>query len=145
MRAGGRTHTLYLNGLYWGVYNVHERPDAAHYAEYHGGSADDYDARNGTTVTDGTATSYNRMRSTVSNGDWQAVQAVLDIDNFIDWTIVQAYGGNEDIKLNGNWACGWRRQRGREMANLRLGQRARLRRCDGASSHPAGRSHADSR
>ena len=40
--AGRGTYVhLFLNGLYWGVYNVHERPDSAHYAEYHGGDADD--------------------------------------------------------------------------------------------------------
>ena len=32
----------------------------SHYAEYHGGDADDYDARNGSSVVDGTSTSYNR-------------------------------------------------------------------------------------
>lgn len=102
--AGHGTYVhLYLNGLYWGVYNVHERHDSAHYSEYHGGSADDYDALNGGSANDGNLTSYNRMRRTVASKDWEAVQAVLDVDNFIDWTIAQAYGGNEDLKLDGNW------------------------------------------
>ncbi len=94
---------LYLNGLYWGVYNVHERATAAHYAEYHGGDEDDYDALNGGSATDGNTRSYNAMRSTVTSRDWAAIQEVLDVDNYIDWTIAQAYGGNADLKFDGNW------------------------------------------
>ena len=30
---------LYINGLYWGVYNPTERPDASFMASYYGGSA----------------------------------------------------------------------------------------------------------
>ena len=103
--AGHGTYAhVYINGLYWGVYNVHERPDSAHYAEYHGGDADDFDAYNGTSLIDGTRISYNQMRSTVTTtNDWAEVEAVLDVDNFIDWTIVNAYAGNDDVQLNGNW------------------------------------------
>ena len=103
--AGRGTYAhVYLNGLYWGVYNVHERPDSAHYAEYHGGDADDYDAYNGTSLIDGTTRSYRQMRNTVlTTNEWAEVEAVLDVDNFIDWTIINAYSGNADIKLNGNW------------------------------------------
>jgi hypothetical protein len=38
----GRYVHLYLNGLYWGMYNMHERPDASFAAEYYGGDKDDY-------------------------------------------------------------------------------------------------------
>jgi hypothetical protein len=34
---------LFLNGLYWGVYGIQERPEAAFAASYLGGSATDYD------------------------------------------------------------------------------------------------------
>jgi len=94
---------LYLNGLYWGVYNVHERADSAHYAEYHGGNPDEYDGLNGGAANDGNTQSYNAMRNTVTSRDWLAIQEVLDVDNYIDWTIVQAYGGNADLKFDGNW------------------------------------------
>ena len=38
----GKYVHLYLNGLYWGLYNVHERPDDSFAAEYYGGNKDDY-------------------------------------------------------------------------------------------------------
>ena len=41
--AHGKYVHLYLNGLYWGLYNVHERPDDSFAAEYYGGDKDDYD------------------------------------------------------------------------------------------------------
>ena len=33
---------LYLDGVYWGIYNLHERPDDSFAAEYYGGDKDDY-------------------------------------------------------------------------------------------------------
>ena len=39
---GGFYH-LYVNGQYWGLYNIDERPEANFGASYFGGSADDFD------------------------------------------------------------------------------------------------------
>jgi hypothetical protein len=39
---GGLYH-LYVNGQYWGVYNIDERPDANFGESYFGGNSDDYD------------------------------------------------------------------------------------------------------
>ncbi|MCO6043682.1 lamin tail domain-containing protein [Aeoliella sp. ICT_H6.2] len=94
---------LYLDGLYWGVYNMSERPEASHYAEYFGGSEDDYDALNGGTPVDGDLASFHSMQSTVASGDWSAIQQVLDVDNFIDFNIMQRFAGNSDLKSDGNW------------------------------------------
>ena len=93
---------VYLDGLYWGVYNVHERADENHYSAYNGG--DQLDALNGGRAIDGSLDSYNAMRDTVRNsGDWDAIQQVLDVDNYIDWTILQRFGSNNDLKSDGNW------------------------------------------
>ena len=63
--AGQGTYVhLYLNGLYWGVYNLHERPRAAHYADYNGGAdavEDDYDALNSGEAEDGNTSSWNSL------------------------------------------------------------------------------------
>ena len=34
---------LYLNGIYWGIYSVHERPDQHFTADYLGGEEEDWD------------------------------------------------------------------------------------------------------
>ncbi len=39
----GPCYHLYLNGQYWGLFNIDERPDANFAASYLGGDADDYD------------------------------------------------------------------------------------------------------
>jgi len=94
---------LYLNGMYWGVYNLHERPEASHYAAYYGRSSDELDALNGGSVRDGDYNAWNHMKSTVASRDWESIQKVLAVDNYIDWTIIQRFASNNDLKGNGNW------------------------------------------
>ena len=102
---GEFTH-LYINGLYWGVYNLHERADSAHYAEYNGGDPDEIDAINAGRAVDGNLLSYEALQAAAANGTWQEVQDRLDVDNFIDWTIIQQYSGNVDIFPGNNWRAG---------------------------------------
>jgi hypothetical protein len=80
-----------------------ERADAAHYASYNGGDPDTIDATNGGQFIDGNSTSYNSMRATAASGDWAAIKQVLDVDNYIDYTIINRFGANQDLKTNGNW------------------------------------------
>ncbi|MGB2861904.1 MAG: lamin tail domain-containing protein [Sedimentisphaerales bacterium] len=94
---------LYLNGIYWGLYNLHERPVASHYAEYNGGDEEEIDAINGGDATDGTKSAWNRMRNIVTSRNWDEIQKVLDVDNFIDWTLLCLSAGNVDLKTDGNW------------------------------------------
>jgi hypothetical protein len=94
---------LYLNGIYWGLYNLHERPVTSHYAAYNGGDPDNIDAINGGHVTDGTIAAWNRMRNIVSSRNWDEIKKVMDTDNFIDWTLLCISAGNVDLKNDGNW------------------------------------------
>ncbi len=96
---------LYLNGLYWGLYNPVERPDADFAAEYFGGSADEYDAINRRTTTneaiDGDLVAYNEMIALAQGGirsleDYEAIQAYLDIDDLIDYMLIHQYTTNRD-------------------------------------------------
>ena len=102
----GEFTNLYINGLYWGVYNLHERADSAHYAEYNGGDPDEIDAINAGRAVDGNLFSYQALQAAAANGTWQEVQDRLDVDNFIDWTIIQQYSGNVDIFPGNNWRAG---------------------------------------
>jgi len=58
---------LYLDGIYWGVYNLQERPVASHYAAYNGGDEENIDAINGGRATDGTTGAWNQMRNVVAS------------------------------------------------------------------------------
>ena len=38
-----RAYHLYLNGMYWGLYQTQERPEASYAESYFGGDKDNYD------------------------------------------------------------------------------------------------------
>ncbi len=106
---------LYLNGMYWGLYNLHERPDADHYAAYNGGDAENIDAINGDptyvisdplnsgSVSDGTIDAWLELKQVVKTRNWEQICQLIDIDNFIDWTILFYFAGTTDIKYGTNW------------------------------------------
>ena len=100
---GGHGHFvhLYINGLYWGVYNLHERLDNDHYAAYNGGDPDTIDSQNPASY----APSFNAMKSIVTNPEsvWADITDVLDVDSYIDYYLIQHFGKNDDLKANGNW------------------------------------------
>ncbi|MBN2594961.1 MAG: lamin tail domain-containing protein, partial [Sedimentisphaerales bacterium] len=99
----GRHIHLYLNGLYWGLYNLHERPDHRFAASYFGGDADDYDcikhSRN--TIVNGSNTTFNQMLNIAESGlasdqQYQLIQQYLDVDNFMNYLIPHYYVGDWD-------------------------------------------------
>lgn len=94
---------LYINGIYWGLYDLQERPVSEHYAAYNGGDPDRIDAINGGRATSGTTQAWQEMRSIVQSKDWARIQEVIDIDEFIDWTLLNLFAGNVDLKTDGNW------------------------------------------
>jgi hypothetical protein len=98
---------LYINGLYWGVYNFHERLENDHYAAYHGYDDATVLGYNPGTPTPAETTSFNAMKNVVTNpgSTWSQIQAVLDVDSYIDFFIVQHFGHNDDLKTNDNWRC----------------------------------------
>ena len=102
-------HHLYINGLYWGMYYVHERPDGSFAAAYLGGDKDDYDIIKHWqgNVVSGTRVAYDSLvalsQLDLSNdSNYRSITDVLDIDNFIDYMLVNFYAGNVDWGKN-NW------------------------------------------
>jgi len=105
----GRHVHLYINGLYWGIYNVHERPDHRFAASYLGGDADDYDCikHSRSHVLNGSNETYNQMINIVDSGlassdNYQLLREYLDVENFIDYMIPNYYVGNYDWSHK-NW------------------------------------------
>ncbi len=117
--AHGRYMHVYLNGFYWGMYDVVERPEASFSATYNGGDKDEWDTLNTGALRSGSYTAWrdltvlsrsvNTPEQTVSNAallrllgktpdgtDDPALEVLLDLDNYIDYLILNFYGGNVD-------------------------------------------------
>ncbi len=112
----GRWSHLYINGIYWGLYDLQERPDADFFASYYGGAAEDYDTLNSGVVTNGDAIAYNAMFTAAAgniadNAVYQTVLTYLDVDAFIDYMLLNFYIGNRDWDSH-NWRTGRKRQAG---------------------------------
>ncbi len=99
---------LYLNGLYWGLYNPMERPSAPFAADYFGGDKDEYDVLVVGTATDGNSRAWSELTRAADRRDYDTVQELLDIDAAIDYFIINQYGGNWDWPQN-NWYASRRR------------------------------------
>ena len=101
---------LYIDGLYWGLYNVTERPDEEFAAEYFGGDPDDYDVykHGGPELVHGTRDSWNELMALVKNNNvasdavYAQVEELLAMESFVDYLILNFWGGNQDWPHN-NW------------------------------------------
>jgi hypothetical protein len=114
-----RYYHLYLNGVYWGLFQTQERPEARFAASYFGGNVEDYDViknDDGYAVgaTDGDLTAYRELWNACnsgfsSNGNYFKLQGLnvdgtrnasykvlVDIDNLIDYMLIIFYTGNFD-------------------------------------------------
>jgi len=125
-RHGTFVH-LYINGLYWGLYNPVERPDTSFSATYFGGDKANWDGINSTQPTgESQTTAWNELMNQspdlADNAAYQKVQGLnldgtnnptyedyLDIDNYITFLLINFYGGNNDW-VSHNWYAG--RERG---------------------------------
>ena len=94
---------LFINGLYWGLYDLHERPDDAFLAEYLDAEREDFDIikHNPNNVVQGTNVFYLEMldvaRKGVKTADaFKNFQKYLDIPAFVDYMILNFYLGNFD-------------------------------------------------
>jgi hypothetical protein len=97
---------LYLNGLYWGIYDPTERPDAGFAQLYFGGEKADYDVVNEGALVDGNMTAYNFMIGLTNLADhaqYQLMQQYLDVTAYIDYLLLQFYVANQDWGQNKNW------------------------------------------
>jgi hypothetical protein len=106
---------VYVNGLYWGLHTLHERPDEHFAAHYLGGSKEDYDVmkHRKSTVVSGNSRSYNALIAATSKNlssasAHGAVQQQLDVTNFIDYMLVNFYVGNTDWSHQ-NWYASFNR------------------------------------
>jgi len=108
--GGLSSHTrfahLYLNGLYWGIYDITERPDATFAAAYLGGNKEDYDVVNELQSKDGDLTGYSalmNMSGLTNATQYQKLQRMLDVTGYVDYLLLNYYAGNHDWSETKNW------------------------------------------
>lgn len=122
-----RYYHLYLNGLYWGVYQTQERSEASYAESYFGGDKDDYDIIKVDVgenfnlyeieATDGntnaweavwnlcqqgfaTNTNYYKLLGLNSSGERDtSLNVMVDVDNLIDYMLTIFYTGNFDAPV----------------------------------------------
>ncbi len=115
--SGNHAH-LFINGRYWGIYNACERVNAGYGAHKFGGESFEYDAiagddNNSHKVRSGNVAAWSELTRRInsglsSNNNFRQVEEMLDIDAFIDYMLVNFYGGNQDWPHH-NWVAVRRR------------------------------------
>jgi hypothetical protein len=116
-----RYYHLYLNGMYWGLFQSQERSEANYAESYFGGDKDEYDVVKVNTetgylveATDGSIDSWLKLynmclKGFSSNADYFRIEGkdengkpvkggeiMVDLDNLIDYMSVIFYSGNFD-------------------------------------------------
>src|ERR1044072_776054 len=80
---------LFINGLYWGVCDPSERPDASFSSAYLGGEKDNYDALDeANQAVDANLTAFNQLMALTNTtitpvAQYDAYKQFLDIPQFI--------------------------------------------------------------
>ncbi len=112
--ARGRFIHLYINGLYWGLYLLTERPSAPFIASVTGGLAEDFESRNAEKVLTGDDRSWTQLFETVNAGiqedsSLDSIRPLLNLTNFVDYMLLNFYGANADWDRSSNWYAARRR------------------------------------
>ena len=103
------THPIFSafrNGVYWGVYNVVERPDQQFAAIYFGGDDDDWFYANHGGVGQADPTRWNYLTGALAdknmaiNANYAEMQQYLDVRSFADYMLAAFYVGLTDWPAN---------------------------------------------
>ncbi len=98
---------VFLNGEYWGIQNFRERYDRHYLERVYGVDPDNIDLlTHWNTVVEGSNARYNAMYNFIRDNDlsirenFNYVNTLMDIDNFLDYYSAQIYYGNFDWPQN---------------------------------------------
>lgn len=132
---------VFLNGMYWGLYNIAERVDDQYGKDHLGGKKEDIDVikieeeeGNHIEASEGDLEAWENMVETAANAYDDACyyrlqgkdadgnpdpsqEALLDIDNFIDYMLINQYAGNTDWDHHNWYAI---RRKGEESQGFRF-------------------------
>lgn len=112
--ARGTFVHLFLNGLYWGIYDLVERPGAVFAARHLGGGADGVDVRNGDNLVAGNDRAWRELFRGLNAAAGSETLAVagglVDVGAFADYMLLNIYGANADWDRSSNWYAARRRR-----------------------------------
>ena len=108
-----RPSLVYINGEYWGIHNIREKVNEHYIMDHHYIPEDsldmlEYKERITPEIIHGDLVNYNSMIDYLSNNDitdssnYNFVESIIDIDNFIDYQIIEIYSANIDWPSNNN-------------------------------------------
>lgn len=107
---------LYLNGEYWGIYNIREKFNKTYLYQHHGVKEIDALEQN-TKLIEGSDKNYKELLEFIKYKDlnnkenWKWIVEQVDIDNFIDYYCSQIYFANTDWP--GNNIKYWKSKKGK--------------------------------
>ena len=97
-----RPMLVYLNGEFWGLYNLREKVNEHFIAGHHPVDPDELDLIEVQYANEGTMDNYNQLINYVENSDmtnplvYDSLSKWIDIDNHINYNIAQIYIDNRD-------------------------------------------------
>lgn len=114
-----RPAALFLNGEYWGIYFVQEKPDERYLQDHFDIDPDEVNILSGWSpiVDAGTSYYYDEFRAWLENADlgdpaqWEFVKTKVDVNCFVDYVILELFIENMDWPAN-NMRC-WQHHDGR--------------------------------
>ena len=102
-----RPSHVYINGKYWGIYNIREKVNRFFLKEHTDVDKDDLDLmEHRMKVKRGSAVHYQRMLKFMKDNDlskpsnFAYVNSLMEVDNFMDYKIAEIYFDNQDAGGN---------------------------------------------
>lgn len=102
-----RPSHLYLNGKYWGIYNIREKVNRYFIAGHHEVDKDSIDLiEHRMTIKRGSSRHYRKMLQFLENNsmavpaNYAYIQSQMDVDNFMQYQIAQIFFNNQDAGGN---------------------------------------------
>ncbi len=97
---------LYVNGLYWGLFNPIQRQDAGFMTSYFGGDVNDWMTLNHNGIDGGDATRFTYLTTTLASknmgiqANYEEAKQYLDVEKFIDYLMITWMSGMVDWPAN---------------------------------------------
>ena len=117
---GYRPAVLFINGEFWGVFEMLERFDDEYLAQHFGGNSSDYRILENpsgigkTSADDNDLDAIAYYETTIAAVEgitdmntqeaYEMLEGIVDIDSLIDYVVIETLGGNTDwVQFSGTW------------------------------------------